>query len=182
MGEDQDDLYWDVLAPCMDGRVLAHLDKKLGVPQAVGDVTFEDEPPEFPAERFDLKCGDCGAPMALRKGKKGYSSPNFYGCSTYPKCDGKLGAKGDGAPRGIPGSKADRLARIKAHKVFDRIWKEKLAKRADAYRWLRFTMGLSSTASIGDLDEKQCEALIRHCYEHHPTLQTRYSRLAYSEE
>lgn len=151
-------------------------------PTPIEDVTFDTELPDWPAERYDLKCGDCGALMVLRKGKKGFSSPNFYGCSTYPKCDGKLGAKADGAPRGVPGSKADRLGRIKAHRVFDQLWKGKLVKRGEAYIWLREALSLSSTASIGDLDESQCEELIRLLYKHWPTLRTRYSRLAYSEE
>ena len=30
----------------------------------------------------DIDCSDCGKPMTIRKGRRGY----FLGCSNYPKC------------------------------------------------------------------------------------------------
>jgi DNA topoisomerase-1 len=44
-------------------------------PAAVGTV----KPSTIPT---DIDCDDCGKPMIIRKGKRGY----FLGCSGYPKC------------------------------------------------------------------------------------------------
>lgn len=173
MGEDQDDewsmFFTETSKPSLES--LFHP----GPP--VEDVDFESEMPDYPGEQHDLKCGDCGATMSLRRVKK---NP-FYGCSRYPACEGKHGARADGSPKGIPGSKADRLARIRAHAVFDRIWKENLVRRrSDAYNWLRRVMGLThSTGNISHLNEAQCEKLIELCYQEHPKLRTRYSRLSF---
>lgn len=148
---------------------------------AVEDVDFESELPDYPGEKHDLKCGDCGANMSLRRGRKSRGQTPFYGCSRYPECEGKHGAREDGSPKGIPGSKADRLARIRAHTVFDRIWKENLVRRrSDAYNWLRQVMKLThSTGNISHLNEAECERLIELCYQEYPKLRTRYSRLSF---
>jgi len=37
-------------------------------------------------------CPDCGAPMALRKPKKGQTYRPFFGCIEYPKCKGSRNA------------------------------------------------------------------------------------------
>jgi DNA topoisomerase-1 len=44
-------------------------------PAAAGTV----KPSTFPT---DIDCDECGKPMIIRKGKRGY----FLGCSGYPKC------------------------------------------------------------------------------------------------
>ena len=74
----------------------------------------------YPLARIDLKCGDCGAEMRLRTSPK-WDRP-FYGCSKFPECRGSHGARTDGAPLGVPGNKETKLARIRAHKVFDVLW------------------------------------------------------------
>jgi ssDNA-binding Zn-finger/Zn-ribbon topoisomerase 1 len=76
-----------------------------------------NEPRQYPKERRDLVCGECGAPMILRYSHK-YSGP-FYGCTTFPTCRGTHGAHADGAPKGIPGNKETKQARIKAHGLGD---------------------------------------------------------------
>jgi DNA topoisomerase-1 len=38
----------------------------------------------IPAVEVHETCPDCGAPMKLRPGRRGY----FLGCSKYPKCKG----------------------------------------------------------------------------------------------
>lgn len=40
--------------------------------------------PKTPAIEVNEECPDCGAPMKLRPGRRGY----FLGCSKYPKCKG----------------------------------------------------------------------------------------------
>jgi DNA topoisomerase I len=37
-----------------------------------------------PAVEINVSCPDCGAPMKLRPGRRGF----FLGCSKYPKCKG----------------------------------------------------------------------------------------------
>src|SRR5208282_5226656 len=56
-----------------------------------------------PCARRDLKCGECGSLMVLRKSKK-YGTP-FYGCSRFPECKGAHGAHTDGRPKGTPGDR-----------------------------------------------------------------------------
>ena len=58
---------------------------------------FKDQLPaprpkkETPKVDIQETCPDCGAPMKLREGKKGY----FLGCSKYPKCKGTREATPD---------------------------------------------------------------------------------------
>lgn len=143
------------------------------------DVSFDDYPPRFPEARTDLVCGDCGAPMEIRPSKYGC----FYGCTRYPDCRGTHGAHSDGRPKGIPANKETREARIRAHRVFDQIWKGQHMSRRDAYRWMREVMHLShNEAHIGRFDSESCEKLIAFVYEKFPTLHTRYSRIAWGDD
>jgi ssDNA-binding Zn-finger/Zn-ribbon topoisomerase 1 len=143
------------------------------------DVSFDDYEPRFPAARTDLRCGDCGAPMEVRPSKFGC----FYGCVKWPDCNGTHGAHPDGKPKGIPANKATREARVRAHFVFDKVWKERLKSRREAYRWMRDAMGLSaSQAHIGRFDRDQCDHLMALVYESFPSLHTRYSRLAWEQQ
>lgn len=48
----------------------------------------------------EVKCPECGKPMARRKGKYGF----FWGCTGYPDCRGMMGdEKGKAVPRGAAG-------------------------------------------------------------------------------
>jgi len=150
--------------------------------KGIEDVDLDSCPPEHPGERSDLKCGECQAPMVLLKGAKFKNM--FYGCSRYPDCKSSHGAHADGTPKGIPGNKATRLARIFAHTVFDQIWKQRLVKhRGAAYAWMRQVMGLSkSQAHIAALTKEQCEQLIALVYRDYPILKNKYARLLYDED
>ena len=143
------------------------------------DVSFDDYGPRFPEARSDLVCGDCGAPMEIRPSKFGC----FYGCTGYPACKGTHGAHPDGSPLGIPADKATREARVRAHFVFDQLWKSKRMSRRDAYQWMRTFLNLSHrTAHIGQLSAEQCDKLITLVFERYPSLHTRYSRIAWSND
>jgi ssDNA-binding Zn-finger/Zn-ribbon topoisomerase 1 len=143
-----------------------------------GDVDLDEGLFRLPNSRADLKCGDCGALMVLRPSKHG----PFYACTRFPDCRGTHGAHPDGSPKGTPANKETREARIKAHFVFDQIWKNNYMRRREAYRWLRNSMSIShSEAHIGHFDQEQCEKLIKLVYAAFPKLQTRYSRLAWGE-
>ncbi len=53
-----------------------------------------------------FKCEDCGAPLALKKGRYGL----FVSCSKFPKCKGK-GPKAEGLPCAIEGCEGKLLQR-----------------------------------------------------------------------
>ncbi len=111
-------------------------------------------------------CADCGSPMNLRDSKHG----KFYGCTRYPQCNGTHGAQKDGRPLGKPADMATKDARIRAHAVFDMLWKgsrkEKKKRwysvtRTEAYEWMQNQMNLSADeAHIGLFSIDQCQSLI----------------------
>lgn len=75
-----------------------------------------------------------------------------------------------------------RLARVRAHTVFDLIWKRRYMVRHKAYAWMRRAMKLSHReAHISLLSAAQCQQLIRLVYRDFPQFQTRYSRLIFDE-
>lgn len=116
--------------------------------------------PPYPCARRDLRCGQCGALMALRKSPK-FPKP-FYGCTRFPDCRGAHGAHPDGRPLGIPADKATNAARIRAHRIFDAVWKTQKMSRNKAYAWLRRKMHLTKEeAHIAKFTREQCDQLIR---------------------
>lgn len=65
-------------------------------------------------------------------------------------------------------------ARVKVHRIFDRVWKDKLVKhRGAAYDWLRKALGVTRKTTISDLSEAQCGTLITKIYADFPTLRDR---------
>ena len=121
-------------------------------------MTAPDAVPQ--AAPVTVLCPECGASMALRRGRYGL----FYGCVEFRAtgCSGVHGAHADGTPLGKPGDAATRLARIRAHRALDSLWKlgGKLS-RAGAYRWMQRALGLSKReAHIGRMTREQCDALI----------------------
>lgn len=107
---------------------------------------------------YSLLCPECAAPMELRSSRFG----PFYGCTRYPGCDGTHGAHADGTPLGIPADRRTRLARMRAHQIFDdATWKNGRMGRNAAYRLLQEIMGMSrEEAHIGRFTVEQCERLI----------------------
>jgi ssDNA-binding Zn-finger/Zn-ribbon topoisomerase 1 len=97
--------------------------------------------------------------MRLRQSRFGL----FYGCDSYPKCKATHGAhKLTGKPLGIPGNKATKEARIRAHAAFDVLWKSKRMTRSAAYEWLARVLVLPTgvSAHIGNLDVAECSLVI----------------------
>lgn len=147
-------------------RILEDLfETKLPPKPAVEDIDLRDESMGmgFPGEVFDLKCPECGATMRLRTSKHGL----FYGCEKYPTCSASHGAYNDGRPKGTPGNKETRKARIHAHRIFDRLWKAPSIgqtprmTRSQAYAWMKKTMKLGEgEAHIGKFTIEQCQNLV----------------------
>jgi hypothetical protein len=72
----------------------------------------------------------------------------FWRCSRFPSCLGTHGAHADGRPLGIPGDRATNKARLDAHAIFDRLWKERFVPDRDAaYAWLRSVMRMNEEAA-----------------------------------
>jgi hypothetical protein len=86
----------------------------------------------------------------------------FYGCPNWPACTGTHGAHPDGKPLGTPADDVTKAARIRAHEVFDRLWKGDAAamSRADAYRLLARLMGRDEV-HFGAFAAAECEEAIR---------------------
>ena len=116
----------------------------------------------MPAPTQPPTCAECGAPMVLRTARKGPGAGRcFWGCSTFPRCRATHGAHPDGRPLGVPGDRATKAARIRAHDAFDPIWRSGVISRSGAYRWMRRALGLSEAeAHIGRFTIAQCDALI----------------------
>ena len=107
-------------------------------------------------------CAECGGKMELKNSVYGL----FYGCQSWPACNGTHGAhKESGDPLGRPANKKTKEARIHVHTEFDRLWRghgtfSPRMKRKDAYRWMQSAMGLSEAeAHIGNFDIEQCAKL-----------------------
>ncbi len=149
---------------------------------AAEDISLRDEKlgMGFPGERFDLKCPECGATMKLRNSKHGL----FYGCERFPACHATHGAYNDGRPKGTPGDKETRKARIFAHRVFDRLWKAKAGEaprmsRSQAYVWLRKNMKLKDgEAHIGMFTAEQCSQLVALVTKKFPGVRNVWDKLA----
>ncbi len=126
--------------------------------------TSDDPPSPTQMVHPPLKCPECDKNMRLKPSRYGL----FYGCEGYPKCTSTHGAHPDGKPLGTPANKETKVARIRAHEVFDRLWKapegeyrKGLMKRREAYQWLQTAMKLSKDdAHIGKFDIEKCDRLI----------------------
>lgn len=116
-----------------------------------------------------ITCPYCGAPAILRKASYvhgEHSKEEFlYVCSHYPKCNSYVGVHtGTKIPKGTLANPELRNKRIKTHKVFDLLWKEKLMTKKEAYRWMEYTMCLpKNTGHIANFSDYRCNELIRIC-------------------
>lgn len=128
--------------------------------------TAEELLREFPGQRSDLVCADCGSRLALKDGKYGI----FYGCTKYDEtgCKGSHNCnKADARPFGIPGDAATRKARREAHEWLDRLWKDDFVpNRVEAYEWLATALNIKAAdCHVGMFDLETCErvmVLVRH--------------------
>lgn len=156
---------------------------KEGELPAVEDVTMGEEPCGlgFPGEVQGMLCPECksSATMQLRQSKHGL----FYGCENWPTCTATLGAHQDGRPKGIPGDKPTRKARVFAHRIFDRLWKKEGERpgrmtRSQAYAWMQKAMKLTaSEVHIGMFDIEECRKLVHLVQKKFPGVRTAWDIL-----
>lgn len=153
--------------------------------EPIEDISL-DEPPVvrsiYPLARRDLVCPECGAAMVIRTSTK-YNRP-FYGCERFPDCYETHGAHRDGRPLGIPANKVTKAARVRAHRIFDQLWKSKaeagrgLMTRPQAYAWLKRKLKLpDEDGHIGRLNMEQCDLLIKLVHSSYPEVRTVWDRL-----
>ena len=120
-------------------------------------------------KKKSMKCSYCGHTAVLRKAPYVYGEKAIeeylYVCSRYPECNSYVGVhKGTLIPKGTLANGDLRHKRIEAHKVFSKLWSEGIMNKNEAYRWLRYTFGLSSgQAHIGQFSDYRCDELIRTC-------------------
>lgn len=94
-------------------------------------ITFDEEPTD------SLTCPKCGAPMVSRIAKRGpHAGKRFWGCSTFPNCRATRASHPVGSTLGIPATQSVKMARKRAHVVFDRLWQEGWMTRDQAYKYI----------------------------------------------
>jgi len=114
----------------------------------------------------ELKCPECGDPMALRRDHFGIR----YLCRRAG-CLGSHGAHPDGKPVGVPARASVRRARSNAHETFDRLWKGGRMTRSQAYAWMESELGLEpGSGHVSMFDAAACRRLEDACVRSFPEL------------
>jgi len=112
-------------------------------------------------------CPYCGANAVLRQDKYVHGERAkgewLYVCANYPECDAYVSThKETKLPRGSLAKGDLRNKRIRAHKMFDRIWKENIMSKKEAYRWMEYFMGLpKNEGHIGFFSDYRCDLLMK---------------------
>lgn len=79
-------------------------------------------------------------------------------CFSYVGCH-----EGTHTPLGLMANKNTRYLRLKAHSVFDQIWRKGLMTRERAYRWLSQIMELEDLVHFSTLNDVQLRQAIALC-------------------
>ena len=115
-----------------------------------------------------IRCPYCGGTAVLRDAAYVYGTnphgEQLYVCQHYPSCDAYVGVhKGTQTPKGTLADGDLRNLRIRAHRMFDMIWKNGILTRKNAYRWIQDKFSLrSDQAHIGNFSEyKSISAQLR---------------------
>lgn len=122
----------------------------------------------------DPVCIECGAVATLTPAREVYPNrSDLWGKSVYVcQCGARVGCHdGTDIPLGRPCGAKTALARDKAHRVFDPLWKRKVERgsrkgkaRDAAYKWLAGQMGLTrETCHISWFNEAQCREVVELC-------------------
>lgn len=119
-------------------------------------------------KRDIVKC-HCGAHAVLRPASvvhgDGAKADYLYVCSHYPACDSYVGVhRKSHKPLGTLAGRELRGKRIRAHRVFNRLWESGMMQKWQAYKWMEAKFGLnSSQAHIAKFSEYMCDKLIAVC-------------------
>lgn len=110
-------------------------------------------------------CIECASTKhRLSSGREAYPhrhdlhSMNFWFC----ECGAFVGCHpGTDKPLGAPAGQATKRARSDAHKVFDRMWKQKRMGRSAAYKWLAAALGIEAAeCHIGHMNRETARRVV----------------------
>lgn len=111
-------------------------------------------------------CPYCGLPCELKVSEEIWGHGGDRLVWRCAPCDAHVGCHPKTTkPLGTPAKLALRKRRIRAHSVFDPIWRSRYSKhmkRAEAYAFLAAILGVengSDKAHIGALNEDECEVV-----------------------
>ena len=92
---------------------------------------------------------------------RGSTGKYFWQCPN-PACDSRVGChKNSLKPFGTLANPNLRKARMRAHAIFDRLWRGGRMSRTEAYSLLQEKLGLSAEdAHIGKMTIQQCNAVV----------------------
>lgn len=113
-----------------------------------------------------MRCPYCGAPVVLRSADGIYKNNDrgteLYVCANYPKCDAYVRVhEGTKIPVGTLANHELRTLRKTAHSYFDRLYRQGIMSKQDAYLWLSdLLQSPLSEAHIGYLGEYYCRQVI----------------------
>lgn len=115
-----------------------------------------------------MKCPYCQQETHLVTGKLIYphrydlEDKQFYLCKP---CDAYVGChKGTNKPLGRLANAELRRYKIKAHALFDPVWKSGNMPRAEAYKWLAESLNIpAKDCHIGEFDIELCKKVIEIC-------------------
>lgn len=131
---------------------------------------------------MELICPYCDSIAVFESSTKVYKKDYgmMYICSNYPECDAYVGVHKDtDIPLGRLADKELRVWKMKAHSVFDVLWKAKAIKmkkelgrkykkqyaRGEAYAWLAKELGIKKKkCHIGMMDVQMCQQVVEICY------------------
>lgn len=114
-----------------------------------------------------IRCPYCNSIAVLKDASFVYGEKSkggqVYVCNRYPVCDSYVGVHpGSIRPKGTLANKDLRTKRIRAHRMFDQIWKKGILKKPDAYRWMADKFCLDDRqAHIGMFSDYMCDQLIK---------------------
>ena len=131
----------------------------------MGGKVYEQEekykPLGAPGEVLGMKCVEPGCNGFLHLMWSDRVQRYWYSCTNWPRCKGSLPCDKSGAPRGEPRTREVQEWRVKAHKIFETLWKDKHCSRSSAYAWFRRVMVLPPyQAHIFKQDVEGCQRLI----------------------
>ena len=121
-------------------------------------------------KKVHLTCPKCHSKALLRPasvvyGNKADPNAKVYVCATYPACDSYVNAhRHTNHPMGTLADAVLRQKRRETHLELDRLWKNGLMSRAEAYRLIQFYLGVpSEDAHIGKFFVGRCEEVSAFC-------------------
>lgn len=105
----------------------------------------------------------------------GINRGKWHKCYYCPNCKATVGCHPDSnIPKGLMATSSQRRYRVKAHAIFDELWKSRLCSRDEAYQWMAEVLTIKTDdAHIGLLTREQLETLIALCPERISVLERR---------